>query len=75
MEVIIMEALELAVAVGLLFLLIYFVMLGINNFLWSSKGISTDKESLQYKNRKRQLKILALVVATAMYLFGQSQSM
>ena len=55
-----MQIIPLVLAVIIISALSYFLLLTINNVIWGYKGISRDKESPEYRNRKRLLKIISI---------------
>jgi heme/copper-type cytochrome/quinol oxidase subunit 2 len=55
-----MQVISIVLVVLILSALSYFVLLTINNVIWGYKGISRDKESPEYRKRKRLLKIISV---------------
>lgn len=45
----------------------YFIMLGANRLIWDHKGLPTDKASVEYRKRKRLLRILSIPVAISLF--------
>jgi hypothetical protein len=43
-------------------LVVYFLMLFVNNLAWGYKGLSMDKKSPEYKKRKRLLLVLSVPI-------------
>ena len=58
-----MQIVAILIPIIVLSLFLYFLLLGVNNFIWAVKGLSIEKESLSYKSRKRLFKILAVPIA------------
>lgn len=41
----------------------YPILLGCNNLVWGIKGFSMDKTSLEYRKRKKTLRLIAIPLA------------
>jgi len=63
-----MEFAVILIPIILLSLLLYFLLLGTNNFIWAIKGQSINKGSIAYKKRKRLFKILVVPIAVLLMI-------